>query len=83
MTGKVTCDEHDNPGGGYVACTHVVYGGAAIAHLLDCGRSGNHLDDLGEALCQQCLDFQPAVDGLMLVCARCMERIFAQRGTRG
>ena len=68
----VDCDTHGAHQLGYCVCVHVLTG-AAIDHRVEPDGW-----DLGEVLCAAC--HHPGVTSLRLICARCVDDIFATRG---
>ena len=68
----VDCDTHGAQQFGYCVCVHVL-AGAAIDHIVEADAR-----ELGEVLCAGCHD--PGLTSLRLICARCVDDIYAARG---
>lgn len=75
----VRCDRHNSgePQPGYCVCVHVLDEGATIAHIVEASAR-----ELGEVLCAACTGTvsSPAASDLRLICAQCVDQLYARRG---
>jgi hypothetical protein len=74
---NVVCDAHPElpPAPGFCVCVHVMKEAAAIAEYEDATSTR-----LGNVLCAACRDSDDVgIDLLILVCARCVEKLLAAR----